>query len=186
VQRERARQRLREAGFTFSAKSRQIRNVTNRLPMAAQKKIARAERPSIFLLKRWPAYVGRDPYFPDNVRDWLYADSPTPIRMWMPNESKSVPSKADLLFVSHDLSLSGAPMMLFHAALWCRDRGDFVVVMAPEAGPLGEKFKAAGIPLIVDPLVEAEHESFGRFAREFHCVIANTVFSAPAVRATGT
>ncbi len=148
-----------------------------------EKKIARAERASIFLMKRWPAYIGRDPYFPDNMRDWLYADSPTPIRMFMPNEYKSNANKTGLLLVSHDLSLSGAPMMLLHAALWCRNQGDFVVVMAPEDGPLGEKFKAEGIPLIIDPLVEAEHESFGRFAREFDCVIANTVFSAPAVRA---
>ncbi|MGZ5004641.1 MAG: glycosyltransferase, partial [Chthoniobacterales bacterium] len=147
-----------------------------------EKKIARAERASVFLLKRWPQYIARDPYFTDNMRDWLYADSPTPIRMSAPNESKTVASKADLLFVSHDLSLSGAPMMLFHAALWCRNHGDFVVVMAPGAGPLAEKFKAEGIPLIIDPLVEAEHDSFRRFAREFHCVIANTVFSAPAVR----
>ena len=147
------------------------------------KRMARAERPSVFLLKRWPHYSGYDPYFPDNMRDWLFADSPTPIRIKMPNEYKIAPSGADLLFVSHDLSLSGAPMMLLRAALWCRDQGDFVVVMAPTTGPLAREFEAAGIPLIIDPLVEAEHESFNRFAREFHCVIANTIFSAPAVRA---
>ncbi|MDQ6940507.1 MAG: glycosyltransferase, partial [Verrucomicrobiota bacterium] len=148
-----------------------------------EKKMARAERPSIFLLKRWPGYAGHDPYFPDNMRDWLYADSPTPIRISVPNEYKSTSNRADLLFVSHDLSLSGAPMMLFHAALWCRNHGDFVVVTAPTAGPLAQKFEAEGIPLIIDPLVEAEHESYKRFAREFHCVIANTIFCAPAVRA---
>ncbi len=146
-------------------------------------KIARAERPSIFLLKRWPGYAGHDPYFPENMRDWLYADSPTPVRISVPNEYKINANRADLLFVSHDLSLSGAPMMLFHAALWCRNHGDFVVVTAPTAGPLAQKFEAEGIPLIIDPLVEAEHESYKRFAREFHCVIANTIFSAPAVRA---
>ena len=47
-----------------------------------EKKAAPDDRPSVFLLKRWPAYTSHDPYYPDNVRDSLYADSPTPVRMW--------------------------------------------------------------------------------------------------------
>jgi glycosyltransferase involved in cell wall biosynthesis/GT2 family glycosyltransferase len=144
----------------------------------------RRDKASIFLLKRWAGYTTHDPYFPDNMRDWLYLDSPTPIRMAGRNDPAAViETAADLLFVSHDLSLSGAPMMLFHAAAWCRRHGMFVTVMAPEDGPLRAKFEAEGIPLIIDPLVEAEHESFVGFARDFDCVIANTIRTSPVVRA---
>ena len=142
------------------------------------------DKASIFLLKRWAGYTTHDPYFPDNMRDWLHVDSPTPIRMFGRNDANArIDTSADLLFVSHDLSLSGAPMMLFHAAVWSKRNGMFVAVMAPEDGPLREKFEAEGIPLIIDPLVETEHESFPAFARDFDCVIANTIRTSAVVRA---
>ena len=122
----------------------------------------RRDKASIYLLKRWPHYTTHDPYFPDNMRDWLHSDSPTPIRMMAGNRPASLDSSPDLLFVSHDLSLSGAPMMLFHAATWCQRNGIFVLVIAPEDGPLREKLKAEGIPVIIDPLIETGHESFAR------------------------
>ena len=142
------------------------------------------DKASIFLLKRWAGYTTHDPYFPDNMRDWLHTDSPTPIRMSGRNEPNApIKTSADLLFISHDFSLSGAPMMLFHAAAWCKRHGMFVTVMAPEDGPLREKYETEGIPLIVDPLVETEHESFAAFARHFDCVVANTIRTSAVVRA---
>jgi GT2 family glycosyltransferase/glycosyltransferase involved in cell wall biosynthesis len=142
------------------------------------------DKASIFLLKRWAGYTTHDPYFPDNMRDWLHTDSPAPIHMSGRNEPNAViETSADLLFVSHDLSLSGAPMMLFHAAARCKRHGIFVTVMAPEDGPLRAKYEAEGIPLIVDPLVETEHESFAAFARHFDCVVANTIRTGAVVRA---
>lgn len=142
------------------------------------------DKASIFLLKRWAGYTTHDPYFPENMRNWLHSDSPTPIQMSGRNDPNArIDTAADLLLVSHDLSLSGAPMMLFHAALWCKDHGIFVVLMAPEDGPLRAKYEEAGIPLIVDPLVETEHESFAAFARHFDCVVANTIRTSAVVRA---
>jgi glycosyltransferase involved in cell wall biosynthesis len=149
-----------------------------------QERVRQRDKASIFLLKRWAGFTMHDPYFPENMRDWLHSDSPTPIRMAGRNEPAAViETSADLLFVSHDLSLSGAPMMLFHAAAWAKRNGMFIVVMAPEDGPLREKFEAEGIPLIIDPLVEMEHESFAAFARHFDCVLANTIRSGAVVRA---
>jgi GT2 family glycosyltransferase len=141
------------------------------------------DKASIYLLKRWPRYTTHDPYFTDNMRDWLYSDSPEPIRMRANDRPAALDSSPDLLFVSHDLSLSGAPMMLFHAATWCQRNGIFVVVIAPEDGPLSEKLNAVGIPVIIDPLIETGHESVARFARDFDCVIANTIRSGAVVRA---
>ncbi|HEY2139716.1 MAG TPA: glycosyltransferase, partial [Chthoniobacterales bacterium] len=108
------------------------------------------DKASVFLLKRWAGYTTHDPYFPDNMRDWLHTDSPTPIRMSGRNDPNAViETSGDLLFVSHDLSLSGAPMMLFHAATWCKRHGMFVTMMTPEDGPLREKYEAEGIPVII-------------------------------------
>ncbi len=90
------------------------------------------EKASVYLLQRWAGYTCNDPYFPDYMRDWLYADSPTPIRMWGRNQSEASPDKLDLLFVSHDLSWSGAPLILLHMAKWCKEQGLFVAVMSPD------------------------------------------------------
>ena len=64
-----------------------------------------------------------------------------------------------------------------------KQHGIFVTVMAPEDGPLRAKYEAEGIPLIIDPLVEAEHESFPAFARHFDCVVANTIRTSAVIRA---
>jgi GT2 family glycosyltransferase/glycosyltransferase involved in cell wall biosynthesis len=146
-------------------------------------KPAQRDKASIFLLKRWGDYVTHDPYFPANMRNWLHTDSPTPIRMHARRNAAAAGSSPDLLFISHDLSLSGAPLLLLQLAIWCSRNGVFVTVMAPSDGPLREKYEEAGIPIIVDPLCEAGHESFRNFARDFDCVLANTVRSQAAVRA---
>ena len=178
--------KIREAGLRCVYTPFATLNHAGHVSLAAAKKkgfVPRRNKASIYLLKRWARFATHDPYFTDNMRDWLYADSPTPIRMMARDQPAAVGSSPDLLFVSHDLSLSGAPMMLFHAARWCRNNGIFVVVMAPQDGPLGEKLKAEGIPLIIDPLVETEDLSFARFARDFDCIVANTILSWPVVDA---
>lgn len=147
--------------------------------------VAKRDKSSIFLLKRWGADVAHDPFYTDNMRDWLYADSPTPIRMF--GRNNPAPSTGiDLLFISHDLSLSGAPILLLHLARWCQDHGFFVTVMAPEDGPLRAQYEAAGVPLILDPLILTDHESFRNFLRNFDAVLANTIRGWPAIRAAKT
>ncbi len=112
--------------------------------IGSEEKTPERDKSSIYLLKRWPEFTTHDPYFPENMRDWLHTDSPTPIRMMARQKPQAVSDTPDLLFVSHDLSLSGAPIMLYHAARWCRENGIFVVVMAPKDGPLREKLVELG------------------------------------------
>ena len=151
---------------------------------------------SIFLLKRWAAFTCHDPYFTDRMREWLYADSPMPIQMFAGKNSETAAGERDLLFVTHDLSLSGAPIILSHLAKWCKARGIFATVMSPADGPARATFVEAGIPVIVDSVVATgydrfiqfgqqslsrSHESFTAFARNFDCVIASTIFGAPLI-----
>lgn len=154
------------------------------------------DKSSIFLLRRWANYTSHDPYYPDNMRDWLYADSPTPFRIFGPKNSGGDNSGRDLLFVTHDLTLSGAPIIVAHLAKWCREQGLFVVVVSPVDGPVRRMLGTAGIPVLIDPLVatgfesfvkfgqqsiKRSHTSFGRFARDFDCMIASTIFGAALV-----
>ena len=66
--------------------------------------------------------------------------SPTPVRMFAARNSATGSWTRDILLVSHELSLSGAPIILAHLAKWCRANGIFVVVMSPVDGPLRETF----------------------------------------------
>ena len=152
---------------------------------------------SIFLLQRWAAFTCHDSYYTNNMRDWLYRDSPEPIRMFARRNSPARNSRRDVLLVSHDLSLSGAPIIVSHLASWCKAHGIFVVVMSPVDGPLREGLVEAEIPLIIDPLLATgyeaftkfgsqvpvkSHRSFNKFARNFDCVVASTIFAAPLIR----
>ncbi|HMG05268.1 MAG TPA: glycosyltransferase, partial [Chthoniobacterales bacterium] len=177
--------KIREAGLRCVYTPYATLNHAGHVSIAMEEKKEagqRRDKASIYLLKRWAHYATHDPYFPDNMRDWLYTDSPIPTRMTARDEPSAVGASPDLLFISHDLSLSGAPILLLHLAIWCKRNGMFVVVMAPKDGPLREKYEAAGIPLLIDPLILTGHESFAKFVRDFDCVLANTIVSEPAVR----
>lgn len=162
-----------------------------------EEKTHRLDKSSIFLLQRWAHFTCHDPFFTDHMRDWLYHDSPTPVRMFAARNSVTESWTRDILLVSHELSLSGAPIILAHLAKWCRANGIFVVVMSPVDGPLREIFLDADIPLIVDPLLATGYEtftkfgqgfpvrsqqSFTKFARGFDAIVASTIFAAPLIR----
>ena len=155
------------------------------------------DKSGIFLLQRWAEFTCHDPYYTNNMRDWLYRDSPEPIRMFARKNSVTRNSARNLLLISQDLSLSGAPIMVSHLAKWCKTHGIFVVVMSPVDGPLRETLVEADIPVIIDPLLATgyeaftkfgchlpvrTHRSFTKFARDFDCVVASTIFAAPLIR----
>src|SRR4051812_11685874 len=152
---------------------------------------------TIFLLQRWAEFTCHDPYYTNNMRDWLYRDSPEPIRMFARRNSVSSNSERNVLLISQDLTLSGAPIMVSHLAKWCKAEGMFVVVMSPVDGPLRESLVEADIPVIIDPLLATgyeaftkfgchlpvrSHRSFTTFARDFDCIVASTIFAAPLIR----
>src|SRR5438309_6019456 len=130
------------------------------------------------------------------MRNWLYADSPTLFRIFGPKNSGGDNPGRDLLFVTHDLTLSGAPIIVAHLAKWCREQGLFVVVVSPVDGPVRRMLGTAGIPVLIDPLVATgfesfikfgqqsirrSHTSFGRLARDFDCMIASTIYGAALI-----
>jgi len=136
----------------------------------------------IFMLKRWGAYVSRDPHFTASMKRVLYRDFPFYYRIFAshidPEASYEGP---DILFVSHELSLTGAPRMLLYAAATVRERGGFPVVVAPMDGPIRAELEAAGIVVIVDASMRDGHFLFERFARNFETVVVNTLALANVV-----
>src|SRR5438105_556084 len=90
-----------------------------------------------------------------------------------------------VLFVSHETTLSGAPIQLAHLAGWLQKRGWNILVATPDHGPISEMLAAHGVPTVVEPtlLTDLEHAWLRERCGEFDVVVANTIASWPAIRA---
>ena len=130
-----------------------------------------------YLLKRWAKYVAEDPYFSNSMRDLLYIDSPTKIRMWAKNTPESVTTKPDILIQTHDLSLSGVPIFARDLAFSLKDQGQFVTVIAERTGELRESIVEKQLPVIIDPLILDTPHATEKFLANFDLVVANTILA---------
>ena len=90
-----------------------------------------------------------------------------------------------VLFVSHETTLSGAPIQLVHLAGWLQTAGWNICVATPDEGPISEMLAAAGVPAVVEPtlLTDLDHAWLRKQCRDFDVIVANTIASWPAVRA---
>ena len=91
--------------------------------------------------------------------------------------------KRRLLIVSHEMTLSGAPIQLAHLVVWLRAHGWEPVVVAPEPGPLAEKLPS--VEIIYEPqlLIDPAYGALRRLIPQFDCVLANTIATWEAVQA---
>ena len=92
-----------------------------------------------------------------------------------------------ILFVSHELTRSGAPLILFMAANYLRQHGYCLRVVSPVDGPLHEEYSQAGINIQISPHILRDSRVGAVWAEQADLVICNTilawrmVFSANAV-----
>ena len=90
-----------------------------------------------------------------------------------------------VLFVSHETTLTGAPIQLLHLVRRLHTDGWDFAVAAPEHGSISELLAADGVNIIIHPdLVEvAGYEKLRELCGQFDVVVANTIVSWRAVRA---
>ncbi len=141
------------------------------------KNVVHSPKSDAYILKRWAKYVAYDPYFPNNMRDMLYIDSPTKIRMWATNPPESISRYPDILIQTHDLSLSGVPIIAHDQAVDLVDRGFFVTIVAAKSGEQLDTYKSEKIPVIIDSLVLDSPQAMESFLVNFDVVMANTVMA---------
>lgn len=173
--------RIQEAGYrcvyTPHAKLLHVGHASIGTPEATKARDngrAAKDKSDIFLLKRWCKEISYDPFFPPTIRDLAYRDSPEPYQVFAPARRDSS-SRSDILIISHDLSRSGAPKLVYEMAVALKKEGHFVVVSSPTDGHYRTELQAIDVPVIVDALLLKRHDSVLDFARNFDRVIANTV-----------
>ena len=90
-----------------------------------------------------------------------------------------------VLFVSHETTLSGAPIQLVHLAGWLQDRAWKILVATPDHGPISDMLAARGVPTVVEStlLTDLSHAWLREQCERFDVVVANTIASWPAIRA---
>lgn len=93
--------------------------------------------------------------------------------------------KRRLLVVSHEMTLSGAPILLAHLVGWLRAYGWEPVVVTPEDGPAVEMFRSHDVEVLIEPdlLADPTHAVLRSMILRFDLVIANTIAAFPAVQA---
>src|SRR6476646_1213630 len=94
-------------------------------------------------------------------------------------------SSRRVLAVSHETTLTGAPIQLLHLVRWLARAGWDVTVAAPEAGPISDALVNDGVPIVIQPglLEEPGQARLRTLVRAADVVLANTIVSWRAVRA---
>ena len=141
------------------------------------KKVAHSPKADAYLLKRWAKYIAYDPYFPDNMRDMLYIDSPIKYRMSATNLPESIIRNPDILIQTHDLSFSGVPIIAHDQALHLKDKGCFVTVISAKPGELLENYELEQIPVFIDPLILDTPQAIEKLLPNFDLIMAHTILA---------
>jgi glycosyltransferase involved in cell wall biosynthesis len=136
----------------------------------------------LYMLARWGDYLSYDPYFPPNMRELIYhqADGYMISARQDAQNAKNLESGKRVLVVTHDLSLSGAPIVLLELACYLKREGYFLVVASALDGALRESFEEAGIPIIVEPRLD-NSENAVRLFSAFDIIVPSTVVLWPAI-----
>jgi len=139
----------------------------------------------IFLMRRFGKYLQNDPYFPSTMRDILYIDSQEEFRYFSGHRERSM-SGGDAILVSHDLSSSGGPKIVYDMARSLLASGWFVLVISPQDGGMRQSLLEIGSDVIIEPLALRPHDTVIDCASNFDTVILNTIVCWPLARALGS
>ncbi len=94
------------------------------------------------------------------------------------------PASRSILIVSHETTLSGAPILLAHLIGQLKAEGWAPTVITPEEGPAADLFRAQGAELIVEPqlLIDPHYKALRQGALGFDVILANTLATWQAVQ----
>lgn len=91
------------------------------------------------------------------------------------------PEKSNILLITHELSLSGAPLVLFNMAKILKSHSIEPIILSPEYGYLEEELKANQIQYLVEPYLLTrlyrKNEKLERFLSSFSTILFNTIIS---------
>jgi glycosyltransferase involved in cell wall biosynthesis len=97
--------------------------------------------------------------------------------------AQEAPFRGKILTISHQLSRTGAPIVLLDMLRLSRKQGYTVDVIAMQDGPLREELEKDGIEVAIQDRFWHVRDAFRELASEYDLVIANTLITYEAVQA---
>ena len=143
--------------------------------------LERQDKADIYCFKRWNKYLSTDPYFTDSMKKSFYHDVQWDYKIYSPDVLLNGGAKKDVLIISHELTFTGAPLVLLDFVDVLIVNGYFPVVMSYKDGPLKGEYLKHGVTVIVADNTYFQSEAFKRFAFNFDLIIANTMACVNAV-----
>ena len=143
---------------------------------------AKKDKSDIYCLKHWNRYLSRDRLFTDSQKEMYYTDFRYLYKIYSPREvCNSNTEGKDILLITHELSLTGAPIVLLNVAKFAVKNQFFPVVLSFKDGPLRKQYEEMGITVIIDESVEGCSWILKKFIRNFDIVFVNTVVCYPVI-----
>lgn len=140
--------------------------------------------PDLYMLDKWGKYIAYDSYYPPQLRDASYGDSYSEFKIIPKQNSCNVKFKKQFLFVTHELSLTGAPMVLFRLACQLKKYEIGVTFLSPIDGLLAKELEKNNVTVIIDGEIHKDISSENKlFFANFDLVVANTILSWRAILA---
>ena len=92
----------------------------------------------------------------------------------------------NILFISHELSLTGAPRALLNMVAAAKRAGATPVLVSPMAGPMEKEINELGIPLFILSSIWTRSlfgdKTLNRFLAAFDKIVFNTLITVPLVK----
>lgn len=111
--------------------------------------------------------------FSDLVKDIVCEGS---MQVYYKNLPQKTPvNKGKVLLITHELSLSGAPMVLFYAAQALKMNGYEPVILSPQNGNLKDVILSHGISVVIEPAITGKNAFLYKWMTAFDFVIVCTL-----------
>lgn len=137
-----------------------------------------------YMLSHWHHRMNEDVFFTDMMKEYFLNRLPFNFHIHSNEKCTYEQSGRKILLISHELSMTGAPVALHYAAKAIKDRGDYPVVMSPFDGPMRKTIVNDGIPVIVDSSLIRESR-FTNIADNFDLVLVCTLVNINVIEALG-
>lgn len=131
----------------------------------------------LYMLKNWANYLLDDPYYTKTMQKQIISNFPYEFNIFKDNKIKINStnfSGRNILIISHELSMTGAPITLQYVIKALIKNGDYPVILSPKDGKLKEEFLKEGIPVIIDDSIYSSN-NWMNYAENFDIVIVNTI-----------
>lgn len=139
---------------------------------------------SIFCYKRWGKYIEKDPYFTETMKNMFYYPSIFNFYIYSPDKErfKDNVNGKDILFVTHELTRTGAPVQLLNmVSATMEEMGYFPTIVSPVDGPMKQDFLDLGATVIIDKELTITAENIDEYARNYDLIVVNTM-AQPCIR----